>query len=95
MEQVGIKETKEAMIGLLKLSAVMAEVLKDGAQLTDAVALFAKFQGDEKFKAALMAAQENVAAVPAELKDLSIMEGVELIQAAFPEIMEILKAMKK
>lgn len=94
-EAMGIKETKEAMIGMLKLAAAMTEVLKDGAQMSDAVALFAKFQGDEKFKSALMAAQENIAMVPAELKDLSIMEGAELMQAAIPEIFELLKAMKK
>ena len=37
-----MKETKEAVIGLLVIAKIVGDVLKDGPQIADAMVLFAK-----------------------------------------------------
>lgn len=94
MSQVGIKETKEALIGVNTLSLFLVERLKDGVQLDDAVAVFGKLTADEEFKKIMGDAVEGIKAVPEEVKDLDVTEAVELItlQASFvPKFVEALK----
>ncbi len=76
--KVGIKETKEALSGILELSLALTELLKDGAQVTDLSGLFLKFQTDANFKAKLQAAVDKASSVPAEMKDLDMKEGIEI-----------------
>jgi len=89
-EVVGIKETKEALIGAMALGVFVAARLKDGAQLDDALALGQKFVGDADFKAKVMAAIEGIDKVPAEVKDISFAEVLELAQV-MPELLAAIK----
>lgn len=89
-EVVGIKETKEALIGAMVLGVFVAARLKDGAQLDDALALGQKFVGDAEFKAKVMAAIEGIDKVPAEVKDISFAEILELAQV-MPELLAAIK----
>lgn len=93
-EEKGIKETKEAVVGLLKLTAVLAKLFKDGVQATDAAALLAEYQSNPELKSALEEAYKGVQEIPAEVKDLHIAEGVELAMAAMKEIPAVVAALK-
>lgn len=77
-EKFGIKETKEAICGILELSLAIAGVLRDGAQVTDLGTLLALFRESSEFKAKLEAAVQGSAKVPAEVSDLHLKEGLEL-----------------
>jgi SpoVK/Ycf46/Vps4 family AAA+-type ATPase len=91
----GVKETKEALVAMLSLSALLTEKLKDGAQMSDAIEVWAMIQGDEQFKTELVKAWENIKMVPEEMKDLDLSEAVELLMAAIPGIQKTLMALSK
>lgn len=91
MENVGVKETKEAILALVILGKFVADRAKDGVQLDDALALAQKFAADEAFKAKVMAGVEGLDKIPAEVKDLKLAELLELAQV-LPEVLAALKA---
>lgn len=75
----GIKETKEALIGVNELALFLVKRLKDGADLNDALAIWEKLQKDDEFKEILQKAWDGYQAVPNETKDLNVPEAIELI----------------
>jgi hypothetical protein len=79
-EQKGVKETKEALVGAIKLGKFVAERLKDGAGFDDAMALGTKLLNPE-FRKMVNEAVQGADQIPAEAKDLSLDEGAELIEA--------------
>ena len=90
-----IKESKELLKGLMKLAALMGSSFKDGVQAQDLAVIFAKIQSDEVLKAALIAAYNDADQVVAELKDLSLVEGLELLGVIIEEAPELIKAVSK
>jgi hypothetical protein len=90
-----VKETKELVVGLLKLSALLAEAFKDGVQAQDAVAIWAKIQSDEALKAALVEAYNGADKVKEELKDISVAEALEIVAVCIPEIKALIEAVAK
>ena len=90
----GIQETKEAVVGLIKLSAELAKLFKDGVQAADAMALVAKYNSDGDFKAAMDAAYQNIQAIPEEVKDLDLVEGIDLGMAVLKEVPALVAALK-
>ena len=89
--ELGVKDTKEAILAMVILGKFVAERLKDGAQLDDALALGTKLIGDAEFKEKVMAGINGIDKVPAEIKDLSMVDALELAQV-LPEILAALKA---
>lgn len=89
MDQVGVKETKEAILAMVVLGSFVALRLKDGAGLDDAMALGEKLL-DEAFKAKVMAGVEGLDKIPAELKDLSLADLFELAKV-IPDVLEEIK----
>jgi hypothetical protein len=89
------KETKELVIGLLKLSALLAESFKDGVQAQDAIVVWSKIQSDEALKAALVEAYNGADKVKEELKDISVAGALEIVAAAIPEIKALIEAVAK
>lgn len=90
-----IKETKEALHGSFVLAEIIGAELKDGVQAADLVAIVQKILADEAKKAALDAAIKDIQKVPAEVKDLSLAEGVELAQVVIHKLPDLLKALSK
>lgn len=90
MNQIGVKELKEAIVAAVLVGKLAAVLMKDGVQMEDAVALMAKMQ-DAEFKAKVMAGVEGMDKIPAELKDLQLAEMLEVAQV-IPEVIAILKA---
>lgn len=95
VKSYGVKETKELLIGVNELSVFLVELLKDGAQVGDAVAMIDKLKNDPDFQAKMMAAYDQVNQVPAEIKDLSMVEGIELVMVQAQYVPKILEAAKK
>ena len=92
----GINETKQALIGVMVLGEVVAKELKNGFQFPgDLVAVFAAIQADEVKKAKLEAAIADIQKVPAELKDVSVAELIELASAVISELPALIEALKK
>jgi len=79
MSKVGIKETIEAQVAVNELALFLVERFKDGFQaIEDGVAIFDKLKNDADFRDKLIAAYDNYGAIPAEVKDIDLLEGVEL-----------------
>lgn len=94
-EVVGIQETKELLVAVNELSIELIKHLKDGVQVADAVAILDTLKNNADFKAKLEAGYTNVQAVPAEIKDLSLVEGGELVMTQISYLPKILEAAKK
>jgi hypothetical protein len=90
-----IKETKELLKGILAVAKVSAEIFKDGVQAQDLVDGYLKLAGDPVKKAELEAAIAGISGVSAEVKDLSLAEGVELLVVVAQELPALLAAFKK
>lgn len=86
MGQYGIKETKEAIVGGIKLAAVISKQAKDGVQLSDFAAVIAEYQANPEFKNAMDAAYENIGQVPMEIQELDFKECLELAGAIVKEL---------
>jgi len=91
----GIQETTEVIIALNELSIAILEVLLDGLQIIDDVrTLYEKVWGDPRVKQILTSAIEGIKAVPGEISDVDLSEGVQLaiLQAGYlPKIIEAIK----
>lgn len=91
----GIKETKEALIGINEVSLCLAEKFKDGVQVSDFTEFYAKITSDEAFKAKVKDAYDNYKAIPEEIKDVDAGEGLELavVQLDYaPKFLDIFKS---
>lgn len=94
-EKKGIKELKDLLLGILVITKVGANVLKDGAQLQDLVDGFSQLNGDPEKKKAIEDALAGIQEVPAEAKDIDLAEGVELLILIAEELPELIEAFKK
>ena len=94
MESKGIKETNEALVGFIKLAAMLAHEFKDGIQATDIASIVVKMQ-TEPLKSALLDAYNGIDEVPSELKDISLIEAMSLIPGLIDALGELVKAVKR
>lgn len=91
----GVKETKEALVGVFEVSIFIAERLKDGIGVDDAFAIFDKLKNDDDFKNKIAEAYKGVEAVSEEIKDLDAQEGVDLALLVVSYVPKFLDAFKK
>jgi hypothetical protein len=75
----GINETKEVLIGANEVALLMIKLLRDGVQFSDFEQVYMNLMQNSEFRAKVLTAYEGVSAVPAEVKDLDLGEGVELV----------------
>jgi len=78
-----VAQTKQALVALVLLGKTIAAAAKDGLDLSDAVALGSKLVSDEKFRDALLEGVKGIDQVPAELKDITASEALELLGAVY------------
>ncbi len=74
----GIKESKEFIIGNMELAVFLISRLKDGADFSDALAIFEKLTSDSEFKDLLQVAYQGSSAIREEALDIDLREGAEL-----------------
>ena len=89
-----MKETKEALVGVLAVAKLIVDLSKDGLDIKDAVDLFAKLQ-EPALKAKVDAAIEGVQKVQDEFKSATAVEYFELIMVALPELKGLVEAIQK
>ncbi len=73
-----IKETKEALDGVMQMCMVLALVLKDGAQIGDIAVIFEKISTDEILRQKIVSAFEGMGKIPDEITHITVQEGMEL-----------------
>lgn len=81
-----VKNTKEVVVALVKLGKEIAKAAKDGLDVKDIGAIGMKIAADEAFRGAFIAAFEGASEIPAEVKDISFEEGIELVLALIAEL---------
>jgi len=87
-----IKNTKEILVAANEIGLVVAQALKDGAQMSDVMIVVGKIMGDLQGKVG--AAISGASEVPAEIKDISVNEVVELVALQLeyvPKFVNVLK----
>lgn len=89
-----MKETKEAVVGILVIGKLVAEVLKDGPQITDAITLFAKLQEPE-YKAKIDAAIADINLVKSEVDNAKFVDFLDLFTGILPELKGIIEQVQK
>lgn len=90
-----MKETKEALVGLLSITELLAVQFKDGVQASDVADIILKITANEELKKKLLDAYNDADKVPSEMKDMELAEAIELITFAAPKILDLVKAIKK
>lgn len=86
----GIKETKELLVGAFALTAVIVKELKDGFQAQkDISAIVGQLLLNPEFKAKLEAAASGIDAIGGEIKDISLLEGFELVGVVTSEAQKL------
>jgi len=87
-----IKNTKEILVAANEIGLVVAQALKDGAQMSDVMVVVGKIMGDLQGKVG--AAISGASEAPAEIKDISVNEVVELVALQLeyvPKFVNVLK----
>lgn len=82
---VGIDQSKELMVSLIRLGKLAAKHFGDGVDLSDAIAII-KVLADEEFRKAIFDGFEGIQSVPAEMKDIDAEEAVQLIGTLYAEL---------
>ena len=90
-----VKETKEALVAINEIGLFLALQFKDGFQSSDFSAMYEKIIKDHEFKAKLLLAYENYSAIPGELDDLDLGEGLELVKVQTEYVPQFVEVFKK
>lgn len=91
----GVKETKEMVSAINRISLFLISRLKDGASFDDVMALYSKMTTDQEFRSLIYDAYDKAHKIPAELKDLDAIEAIDLISLQIDFIPLILDALRK
>jgi hypothetical protein len=81
-----MKETKEALVGLVALAKEVIEVSKDGLQPADMMVLVSKLAADEVFRTKLLNAVQGLEKIPEELNPFTIEKGIDIVLAIALEL---------
>ena len=92
IDKMGIKETKEILVGALEIAVTLLEQLNDGFQFDDANAWYDKIVNDAAFRSKMVAAYEGSGKAPSEIADLDILEVTELAMAVLAYIPILISA---
>lgn len=88
-----MKETKELLIGLVLLGKLVADRVKDGVQIDDAIAIGEALLKDGEFKTKIEAAYKDADKINDEFKDFDFVKGLSLVQIV-PELIAIINTPK-
>lgn len=92
--ELGVKETKEVLVGVLEVALLLTKALKDGVQISDVGVIIDALKNDKEFRAKLDAARKDISLVKAEMNDCSLVEGLELAMTGASYVPKIIGAMK-
>lgn len=92
--KTGILETRDVLEAVNEIAIIIIKHAKDGVQISDIGAIVLNIMNSDDTKKALVKAVENVTAVPAELADIDLSEGMELGKVQLGYLPKILAALK-
>lgn len=93
--KLGVKESKEMLVGLNELSLLLVSKFKDGVQFSDFTEMYAHLQSDAEFEAKLKAAYDNYQVIPEEIEDVDAGEGLELASVQLEYVPKLVDGLKK
>ena len=85
-----MKESKEAIIALALLGKLVAERVKDGVALDDAMAIGQALLVDSEFKRKVEAGYKDADKIADEFKDFSLAKAIDLA-TVLPELASIVQ----
>jgi len=91
----GIKEINDVLLAMNATALFMAARLKDGVGFDDGAAFIAFITSDPEYKKLIADAYDKYAKIPAEIKDVDVGEGLELINTELKFIPNLLDVLKK
>lgn len=91
-EAQGIQNTQEVMVALAAIGAKVIGIVGDGVELND-LSKLVELAKDDAFLAKIKAAREGIELVDDEIKDISFMEGAQLLMV-LPALIAEVKAAK-
>ena len=94
MSTHGIKETEEALQGILMLGLLFWKTFHDGFQMTDIGTMWDTYRNDQAFCDAMKLAYEGYQKIPDEVRDLQLEEALELstvMISYLPKYLHLLK----
>jgi len=86
------KEIKDILIALGDLGELVVGLAKDGIQASDAIKLVDALIKNPKIIEDIKAAVQGVSGIPAELKEINLVDGVDLAQCAYDQVKKVLAA---
>lgn len=89
---VGIKETREALIGVNELTYLLVKHFKDGIQLTDFMKMWKELGSDPELIVKFKIAIEGWQSIPAEIADLDILESADLAETQMKFVKKLFSA---
>jgi len=89
-----IKETKEALVAANEIGVQATKLFKDGVQVNDFEQFYATFITDADFKAKVKAGWDGRDKISAEVKDIDLVEGLELAQVQLSYVSKFVDALK-
>jgi len=95
VQKVGIKETKEALIGINEVALFLCSAMSDGTSFSDFIAFYDKLTKDVEFQKVLRNAWEGRERISEEMSNVDIVEGMELLQLQIGYVPKFLEAFKK
>jgi len=94
-EQKGIKETTELLVAMGSLAVVAAKAVKSGGSASDiSTRIATQIVANPRLMLELKAAADNISEVPAEAKDLTVTESLELCTVALVITQKALSELK-
>jgi len=90
----GIKETTEGLIAANEFTLMMMDVLSDGAQVGDFMALYVKYNSDPGIKAKIDAGIKDLNKAKQEIPDIDLTEAAALIGVQVSYVPRIVAALK-
>lgn len=88
------KETKEFVVGLIKIAGLMASVFKDGVQAADFAVVMAKVESSPELKQALLDAYNGADKIPSEIPAMKLADFIDLGVSVLNELPGLLSAVK-
>jgi len=92
---IGIKETKEALIGMNEFTLLLFKHLADGFDLTDPLDVWDELKSKPELMKKFKAAIDGYGKIPAEVADLDFEEGMELGNVQLSYVPKFVSAWQK
>lgn len=90
-----MKELTEFIDGILEASLLMTKHFKDGAQMHDAIAIFADLQSDQALREKLVEAAKGMSKIPTEIKELGFSDSLDLTILVMHKISKIIASVQE